>query len=84
MRNKGNVPSQKRRHHKRWMRRHGEARNTTRNKRSQVAATMRYQRWSEHDDALLELGLKEWQLVKQLGRSIRAIQMRKAKLRNNL
>jgi hypothetical protein len=61
---------------------YGCAGSTNESRKSEQEATMAYERWGPVEDALIMSGkFKEKELVKIVGRSIRAIQRRKWRLR---
>ena len=78
---------------KKWQRKHGKEKHlrfvkenacsatTAASRKSARIATMARERWGGVEDAMLFSGKTEGQLVEALGRTIRAIQRRKWKLR---
>ena len=70
--------------HARTIREKGAAMTTLRSRESETKATMAFERWGPVEDDLLMCGkYTESQLVEMLGRSVRAIQRRKWRLRQD-
>jgi hypothetical protein len=68
--------------HSRFIREKGASMTTIRSRESESKATMAFERWGPVEDNLLMCGeYTESQLVEMLGRSIRAIERRKWRLR---
>lgn len=70
--------------HKQFVLKNSAAKTTVRSRESQKQATMSRQHWGVVEDAMLVSGMTEGELVKALGRSIRAIQRRRRRLREDL
>ena len=68
--------------HKNYVAAHGASRSTVASRESEKKATMARQPWGEIEDAMLVSGMTEGELVLALGRSIRAIQRRRRRLRD--
>ena len=69
--------------HKNFVAAHSAARTTVASRESEKKATMARQPWGIVEDAMLVSGMTEGELVIALGRSIRAIQRRRRRLRDD-
>jgi len=69
--------------HKKYVATHSAAATTVRSRESEKKATMARQPWGVVEDTMLVSGMTEGELVLALGRSIRAIQRRRWKLRDD-
>jgi len=69
--------------HKKYIADNSGARTTVASRESEKKATMARQPWGVVEDAMLVSGMTEGELVIALGRSIRAIQRRRRRLRDD-
>ena len=69
--------------HKNFIAAHAAARTTVASRESEKKATMARQPWGVIEDTMLVSGMTESELVLALGRSIRAIQRRRRRLRDD-
>lgn len=69
--------------YKKYVATHSATETTVRSRESEKKATMARQPWGIVEDAMLVSGMTEGELVLALGRSIRAIQRRRRRLRDD-